>query len=298
MLAACACNGVNGNYDADEPSTEYVTVTMANPGTLWLEDLPLIEIRRGRSAGHYGYEVWFEVEGTRQVQFWRRTAIDLGDGVTVPDHAGRWGTFNGQKIYYPGAITAETAPRIHDSILWIEQNFRGQAEGGIKALELFGIVATVGSLAPASAGSSAPALGGATTKALPAGRSVWSLGWAERGRRIEQTLGGNLPSNYPVIDKFVPSTGAVTSIKSLDLGSKSYRDSARVYSRVKIYIDKLAAFNGKNWADVDIVASDISRRILMLAIPRGGTATQMQAIGRAAQRAKRIGIDLQVVIVP
>lgn len=184
VLAAGACNGVNGNYDADEPSPQYVTVTMANPGTLWLEDLPLIEIRRGRSAGHYGYEVWFEVEGTRQVQFWRRTAIDLGDGVAVPDHAGRWGTFNGQKIYYPGAITAETAPRIHDSILWIEQNFRGQAKGGIKALELFGIVATVGSLAPASAGSSAPALGGATTKALPAGRSVWSLGWAERGRRI------------------------------------------------------------------------------------------------------------------
>ncbi|GAB4521646.1 MAG: hypothetical protein Tsb0020_40190 [Haliangiales bacterium] len=89
--------------DEPEPEPDTVTVTIASPGTLWLDDLPPIEIRRGRSAGHYGYEVWFEIEGTRQVQFWRRTAIDLGDGNVVPAHAGRWGTFHGHKVYYPGA---------------------------------------------------------------------------------------------------------------------------------------------------------------------------------------------------
>ncbi|GAB4559967.1 MAG: hypothetical protein Tsb0020_06290 [Haliangiales bacterium] len=218
LLATSGCNGVNGHLEADEPDTEYVTVTVASPGTLWLEDLPLVAIRRGRSAGHYGYEVWFEVDGTKQVQFWRRTAIDLGDGAALPDHAGRWRTFHGQKVYYPGVITAESAPRIHEGILWVEQHFRGQAEGGISAMEWLGIVATVGSLAPAGGASSAAAAT-ATTKALPAGRSVWSLGWAARGQRIEQALGGNLPANYPVIDKFVRKTGVATSIKSLDLGA-------------------------------------------------------------------------------
>ncbi|GAB4557382.1 MAG: hypothetical protein Tsb0020_01470 [Haliangiales bacterium] len=298
VVAVCACNGANGHFEADEPEADYVTVTIASPGTLWLEDLPLIEIRRGRSSGYYGYEVWFEVEGTRQVQFWRRTAIDLGDGAVVPAHAGRWGTFNGEKVYYPGTITAETAPRIHDGIMWVEQHFRGQAEGGIAAMEWLGIVATVGSLAPASAGSSAAAAGGATAKALPAGRSVWSLGWAERGRRIEQALGGNLPSNYPVIDKFVRGTGVAISIKSLDLAAKSYQSSLRVYSRVKGVIDKLARFKGRTWANVDIDEADIVHRILTLAVPNRGTAIQQRAIQRAAEYARKLGVELQVVVFP
>ncbi len=297
-LATCGCYSANGHLESDEPEPDTVTITIASPGTLWLEDLPLIEIRRGRSAGHYGYEVWFEVEGTRQVQFWRRTAIDLGDGNVVPAHAGRWGTFHGHKVYYPGAVTAETAPRVHDGILWIEQHFRGQAEGGISAMELFGVIATVGSLAPASAGSSAAAVGGATTKALPAGRGVWSLGWAERGRRIEQALGGNLPANYPVIDKFAHSTGIATSIKSIDLTARSYQTGARLYSRVKTVVDKLSRFKGANWANTRIDASDIHARVLELAIPSAGTPAQQQALQKAIMYARSLGIELKIVVIP
>lgn len=32
---------------------------------------------------------------------------------------------------------------------------------------------------------------------------VWQLGWAARGRAIEKVLGGNLPSNFPVIDRLL-----------------------------------------------------------------------------------------------
>ena len=59
--------------------------------------------------------------------------------------------------------------------------------------------------------------------------SVWRLGWAARGRAIEEAILGRLPSlrsiaNFPVIDDFVK--GVATSIKSLDLTAATYQNGA------------------------------------------------------------------------
>ncbi|GAB4568562.1 MAG: hypothetical protein Tsb0020_22150 [Haliangiales bacterium] len=247
------CYSFNGSYDSDnhrydadkvsdEPSESSVrvAVSVSSLTDLWLPDLPLIKIRRGLSESGYGYEVWFLVGDTETVQFWSRNEIDFGDGVI--QHAGRWGMFGGRRVNYPAAITAASAPRIHEAIMWIEKHYRGQAKGGISAMEMFGAIATLGSLAPTGGAASAARTGDAATKALPAGRGVWGLGWAERGRRIEATLGSNLSRNFPVIDRF--TEGTITSIKSLDLGAKTYHRSSKLFLRVKRYIDKLARFQG------------------------------------------------------
>ena len=184
-LVAGGCNGANGNHEAAEPRSLSRTVAIGSESDLWIEDLPLAAVRRSERKGTNGYEVWFSVGGTHHSLWWPRREIDLGDG--APDHANRWIDFSGQRVSYPAAITAESAPRIHEAITWIEENYREQAKGGIIAAEAFGDIAVLGSLVPTSAGAASIGSAGA---ALPPARGVWALGWAARGRRIEAALGG------------------------------------------------------------------------------------------------------------
>ncbi|MRR31689.1 hypothetical protein EG834_15470, partial [bacterium] len=56
------------------------------------------------------------------------------------------------------------------------------------------------------------------------GQDVWKMNPFTRGGEIESTLGRspNLAQNFPVIDRY--NNGLATSIKSLDLGAKSYQN--------------------------------------------------------------------------
>lgn len=64
---------------------------------------------------------------------------------------------------------------------------------------------------------------------------MWSLKPFERGVEIEKMLGQNLPSNFPVIDKF--ENGLATSIKSMDLSAKTYQNIATMDRTLTVYID-------------------------------------------------------------
>jgi len=70
--------------------------------------------------------------------------------------------------------------------------------------------------------------------------SVWSLSPAARGRAVEDLRGANLPSNFPVIDKF--QNGIATSIKSIDLNATAYQNVTTLNSTVNQYINSLASF--------------------------------------------------------
>jgi hypothetical protein len=72
---------------------------------------------------------------------------------------------------------------------------------------------------------------------------VWKLPATQRGLVIENALGKNLPGNFPVIDRFV--NGTATSIKSIDLSAKSYQSMTTLNRTVTGYIDKVAAFQGR-----------------------------------------------------
>ena len=126
--------------------------------------------------------------------------------------------------------------------------------------------------------------------------SVWTLNPFVRGQRIEQALGHNLPSNFPVIDRF--QNGMATSIKSLDLGAPTYQSTATLSRTLNGYIDKVASFQGRSWAGVNIRAQDISGRALDLAVPGRGSAAQQTIINQSVRYGASRGVTVNVIIYP
>lgn len=129
---------------------------------------------------------------------------------------------------------------------------------------------------------------------LGEGASVWGLNALERGRRIETMLGENLGWNFPIIDKL--EKGVATSIKSLDLGAKSYQKGNSVLNTLKGYVDKLDSFGTKTWGGQTITEGvDYTSKSLELALQTGkGTESQWSQINQAIQYA--LDKDINVTI--
>lgn len=130
---------------------------------------------------------------------------------------------------------------------------------------------------------------GATTRRV----GPWALGWGARGDYFSEALGANLPRNFPVIDGW--ENGVATSIKSIDLNAATYQNGMGLTYRLNRYIDSLAAFEGDTMGDIVIRNSEISGRVLSIAVPRGSiTAAQKAAIDAAGLRAQAFGIKLVI----
>ena len=136
--------------------------------------------------------------------------------------------------------------------------------------------------------------------ATAVGRGVWDLHPFQRGRVIEQQLGHNLPSNFPTIDRF--QNGVATSIKSMDLAAPSYADPATITSTGRGYIDSVAAFQGRDWAGVQIGTRyggpAITARGLDLAVPSGAMVAQRQALNNLVTYGAQQGVTVRIVVVP
>ncbi len=109
--------------------------------------------------------------------------------------------------------------------------------------------------------------------ALTSAKSVWSLVSVKRGLEIERLAGGNLPKNFPVIDKWVNNT--VTSIKSVDLTAASYQEPSKLRSLINGYANKLAEFNGKNFSGVNVPVNPQTLKTLEV-FYQPGVGTQAQ----------------------
>lgn len=141
------------------------------------------------------------------------------------------------------------------------------------------------------------ALGSVASGDVPLG--VWSKNPFQRGQAIEKELGQNLPSNFPVIDKF--QNGLATSIKSTDLNAASYQNTSTLNRTLTGYIDSVANYNGtgpQGWAGVVINQGQIMSRGLDLAIPNAGTAAQQQILNQAVQYGTSKGVQVNVIIKP
>ena len=132
------------------------------------------------------------------------------------------------------------------------------------------------------------------------GKSVWSQNPYERGREIESILGGNLPGNFPVIDKFV--NGVATSIKSVDLTSASYQSASGLKSLLTGYVKSLSGFSGRSWAGAQVgtnATNQILSRTLEIAIPRGSvTATQQTVMNQIVQNSLSATNPVTVKFIP
>ncbi len=125
---------------------------------------------------------------------------------------------------------------------------------------------------------------------------VWNEAPAIRGEIIEKHLGQNLPQNFPVIDKFVPKTGTVTSIKSLDLNAKTYQDPKKLKSVLERYIDKLADFKEFKLDGARITTDKIKQRALDLAVPHSGTSAQQKVLQEMFVYAKNKSIEFNLIL--
>ena len=144
-----------------------------------------------------------------------------------------------------------------------------------------------------------PRLKQGTQQATQTLQSVWKLDPLKRGQEIERMLGRSpqLSQNFPVIDRF--ENGVATSIKSIDLGARSYQNIGTLTSTVRGYVSELANWQGvRSWGNFGIGPNDIQARKLLLAIPSGATEAQMAALRALQQWAANVGVSVNVIIVP
>ncbi|HHW31923.1 MAG TPA: hypothetical protein GXX20_09675 [Clostridiaceae bacterium] len=99
--------------------------------------------------------------------------------------------------------------------------------------------------------------------------NIWSLSNFERGRKIREIFGANLPYNFPVLSKF--EGGKATVIKSMDLTADTYKTPEMVIKKISEYMDNLAQYKGQEipWGSskILIMEKDIIIRELLLVIP-------------------------------
>jgi filamentous hemagglutinin len=143
--------------------------------------------------------------------------------------------------------------------------------------------------ADAAARAAAP-----TTEAARSG--VWRLDPFRRGQVIEENIGRNVPSNFPVIDRF--QDGVVTSIKSIDLNAASYQNNSTLNRVLRGYIDKVAEFRGMTWADFEVAPGAITGRALDLAVPHGGSTAQRNIINQVVQYGASRGVNVNIIVIP
>jgi RHS repeat-associated protein len=138
--------------------------------------------------------------------------------------------------------------------------------------------------------------GGASSGASRTG-SVWGFNPSQRGMMIERALGGNLPTNFPVVDKL--ANGVATSIKSIDVTAKSYQKSGALLGTLKGYVNSLKNFSGSTYGRTTIQEGvDFTSKSLEVAVQPGkASLNQWEQIGKAMQYAKDNGVDFTLKFV-
>ncbi len=114
--------------------------------------------------------------------------------------------------------------------------------------------------------------------------------WEADGRLGTRTK----PSNFPVVDFNNRPDGILTSIKTLDVNAKTYRNkpSAILYSGRR-YLRKLRDF--ESYGQVDVLEYDT--RQMILAIPEGANEAQLTQLLELAKAAANMDIELIIEVV-
>lgn len=127
-----------------------------------------------------------------------------------------------------------------------------------------------------------------------ASENIWHLGNLERGRKIRELQGANLPFSFPTVAIF--KNGTVTAIKSLNMDETYYKNSENLKEKLVSMINKLQEFNGASSGDTAIQKSEILRKELRLIIPETELqADQQQILDQSVTLARTKGIELIVI---
>ena len=63
------------------------------------------------------------------------------------------------------------------------------------------------------------------------------------------------------------------------------------------YVDELASFEGASWGGDQVWSTQINRRDLAVAIPRGATPAQVQQLEKAIELAKNKNVEILIHVV-
>ncbi|QNR87016.1 hypothetical protein H9N25_11840 [Pedobacter riviphilus] len=113
-----------------------------------------------------------------------------------------------------------------------------------------------------------------------------------RGFAYEKMKGGNLPNNFPTIDKLYGNE--VTSIKSIDLKSKSYKSGKLLYNTLKKYVDALEKFKSGQAGGKSITPMDYNSKSLDVGYQNGvATKSQLEIFNQIKEYGKEKNINVE-----
>ncbi len=116
----------------------------------------------------------------------------------------------------------------------------------------------------------------------------WQLGWGARGFALENLAitkflsNGfqNFPRNFPTIDHWDNITRVITSIKSLNLDAKTYKNIDAFRSKIERYLKNLEDYVAEDFSGIRVppVGTNIQGRELLLIFPFHPTGEQLSAL--------------------
>ncbi|HYE08620.1 MAG TPA: hypothetical protein VEF53_00420 [Patescibacteria group bacterium] len=122
--------------------------------------------------------------------------------------------------------------------------------------------------------------------------SIWDLPNKQRGMKIEELYGGNLPFDFPYIDIYDSASKTGTSIKSINLNSKSYQDKANLNRMLKQYVEDIGMRDTINYKQEKY---DIKVKKLIFVIPKGSiNEHNRDVLEQVKSYADHNGIDLTI----
>ncbi len=166
--------------DEDGKSAQHsgrtVSVRVGRLTDRWLEDIQFTRIERSHSDTELGYNVTYNLGTHGQVTFfWSRNNIDFHGRDPGYRHTpiSPNKELSDDRIWCPTKVTSKSLPDVHRGILEIEASYVEQAEGAIRALEGFALIAGLG--------SGQPSLRIAPARSVSAQRSI-RIGYAKKPR--------------------------------------------------------------------------------------------------------------------
>ena len=125
------------------------------------------------------------------------------------------------------------------------------------------------------------------------GDSIWSLSNFERGSRLQEVFGRNLPPYFPTVDFY--RSGSVGTIRSLNHTLTTYQDPDRLKKTLERLAEDLLGFSGAVYGDTVIGKADIRQREIILVFPEDDfTKAQETVLEQFIRSCEERGVNVSV----
>lgn len=110
--------------------------------------------------------------------------------------------------------------------------------------------------------------------------SIWDLNNLDRGKKLREIFGGNLPEFFPVLSSY--SNGVATMIKSMDHTAQTYSSPYEMKKELYEMADNLYGFKYTNYnsgnESIIIKEEDIKRKVILLIMPTNELTSVQQSV--------------------